>query len=243
MLKLSTNEIKLIKSLAQKKFRDESGLFIVEGEKMLSEAMESGFELVNSYYLEQIGPQQMSRISSLSSPSPCLAVLRIPKSDFEEKNLKKDGLYLALDSVRDPGNLGTIMRICDWFGVDGIFASEDSVDQFNPKVVQSSMGAIFRKTIHYVNLKKVCSLFTKESLPIYGTFLDGNNFYSTEFKPHGLIVMGNESRGISKEMADLCTHRVFIPSFSNGAHAESLHVAVASAVIISEFKKRQYYEK
>lgn len=242
-MKLSTNEIKLIKSLSQKKYRDEKGLFVVEGEKMLSEALESGFELVYSYYLEQIGPQQMSRISALSSPSPCLAVLRMPKIDFEEKSLKKDGLYLALDSVRDPGNLGTIMRICDWFGVDGIFASEDSVDQFNPKVVQSSMGAIFRKTVHYEDLKKVCGLFTKEGLPIYGTFLDGKDFYSTKFKPSGLIVMGNESRGISKEISDLCTHRLFIPSFSNGSHAESLNVAVASAVIVSEFKKRQHYEK
>ena len=242
MVKLSINEIKLIKSLSQKKYREETGLFVVEGEKMVAEALESGFELVNSYSVDEIGIQQMERITALSSPSPRLAILKIPQNG-SAVTIKESGLYLALDSIRDPGNLGTIMRICDWFGVDGIFASEDTADQFNPKVVQSSMGAIFRKTVHYCDLDELCLDFQKKGMPIYGTFLNGKDIYTSDIKPTGLVVMGNESRGVSKEIAALCTSSLLIPSFAKGPHAESLNVAIATAVVVAEFQRKRKYEK
>lgn len=242
MSKLSASEIKHIKALSGKKFRDESRSFIVEGEKMLSEALNSGFELLASYRTEDIGEAQMSRISSLSSPSPVLGILRMPDTSTVPE-IQSKGLYLALDSVRDPGNLGTIIRICDWFGVDGIFASEDCVDQFNPKVVQASMGSIFRKSIVYTDLERLCRTFLDKGLPIYSTLLDGKDIYECELKPQGLILMGNESRGVSKSLRALCTDSLLIPSFAQGPHAESLNVAVATALTLSEFKRRDRYEK
>lgn len=242
MLKLSSTQIKQIRSLTQKKFRDEAGLFVVEGEKMLSEALSSGFEAVCVYHREEIGEGQMSRISSLDSPSPVLAVLK-KAPQKETPKLKADGLYLALDSVRDPGNLGTIMRICDWFGVEGIFASEDTVDQYNPKVVQSSMGAVFRKTVVYCDLSAVCKRFRENNLDVHGTFLDGDDLYGSQIKPCGLLVMGNESIGISPQIKALCTSRLLIPSFACGVHAESLNVAIAAAVTISEFKRKSNYNE
>lgn len=242
MLKLSSTQIKQIRSLSQKKFRDEAGLFVVEGEKMVAEALNSGFESVCIYGRDEIGEEQMSRISSLDSPSPLLAVLKkaAQKEDFE---LKADGLYLALDSVRDPGNLGTIMRICDWFGIEGIFASEDTVDQYNPKVVQSSMGAVFRKSVKYCDLAALCGRFRCEGMDIHGTFLDGEDLYGSRIKPYGLLVMGNESRGISPGIRELCTSRLLIPSFASGVHAESLNVAIAAAVTISEFKRKSNHNE
>ena len=150
MATISNNEIKKVKSLQQKKFRDEYGLFTVEGEKMVEEAVRSPFCVDKVYYTDEIGIEAMKRISSLSSPSPVLAVVKKPEytyiDDIAELNglLSKGGLFIGLDSIRDPGNLGTILRIADWFGIEAIFAAPDSVDVFNPKVVQASMGAIFR---------------------------------------------------------------------------------------------------
>ena len=135
------------------------------------------------------------------------------------------------------------MRICDWFGIDGIFASEDTVEQYNPKVVQSSMGTIFRNTVVYCDIQQLCRDFTSKGLPVYGTFLDGSDLYASDIKPKGLIVMGNESRGVSEGVRSLCTSKLFIPSFRNGPHAESLNVAIASAVTISEFCRKKKYEK
>ncbi len=241
MVKISNSDIKLIRSLSQKKFRDASGLFVVEGEKMINEAICNGMEIVFLFKRDDIGEEQMKKISSCDSPSPILAVVKRP--DTPEISIRKDGLYLALDSVRDPGNLGTILRICDWFGIDGIFASEDTVDQYNPKVVQSSMGAVFRKSIHYGALDKVCGDFLSAELPIHGTFLDGANLYESDIKCNGLIVMGNESRGISQNIRAFCTSRILIPSFATGMHAESLNVAIASAVVVAEFQRKRNYEK
>ena len=155
---ISNNEIKRIKSLQQKKFRDESGLFIVEGEKMVEEALNSGFQVEAVYRKDEIGETAMSRISSLASPSPVLAVVRKP-ADSKIENvtslkplISEGGLFLALDTIRDPGNLGTILRIADWFGIKAVFASADTVDVFNPKVVQATMGAVFRVKLHYLDL-------------------------------------------------------------------------------------------
>lgn len=235
MVKLTSAEIKAIKALSSKKFRDSEGLFVVEGEKLVSEALASGFKIERILRRDEIGEQQMARISALDSPSPVLAVIRKaePKPAVAAK-----GLYLALDSVRDPGNLGTIMRIADWFGIDGIFASQDTVDQYNPKVVQASMGAVFRKTVLYCDIPQLCESFHAAGLPVYGTFLDGSDIYAADLKPEGLIVMGSESFGISAAVGEHVDARIKIPTYAEGPGAESLNVAVATAVTVAEFKRR-----
>lgn len=235
MVKLTSAEIKSIKALSAKKFRDSEGLFVVEGEKMVSEALASPFKIERILRKEEIGEEQMSRISSLDSPSPVLAVVR--KAPHKPARACQ-GLFLALDSIRDPGNLGTIMRIADWFGIDGIFASEDTVDQYNPKVVQASMGAIFRKTVTYCDIPSLCKDFRKAGLPVFGTFLDGDDIYGCELAPEGLIVMGSESFGISREVGEEVAARLRIPSYAEGPGSESLNVAVATAVTVAEFKRR-----
>ena len=236
MVKLTSAEIKAVRSLSAKKFRDSEGLFVVEGEKMVSEALASpSFKIERLLRREEIGQEQMSRISSLDSPSPVLAVVR--KAPLKKAEAGR-GLFLALDSVRDPGNLGTIMRIADWFGIDGIFASEDTVDQYNPKVVQASMGAIFRKTVTYCDLSELCESFSRAGLPVYGTFLDGEDIYGCDLSPEGLVIMGSESFGISDEVGRHVDSRLRIPSYAEGPGSESLNVAVATAVTVAEFKRR-----
>lgn len=233
---LTAAQIKRIRSLSEKKFRNESGLFVVEGEKMVREAIESGYEVLDVYRKEEIGENAMSRISSQNSPSPVLAVVRQRQFDFPDIT---EGLYVALDSVRDPGNLGTIIRLCDWFGVDAIFASEDTVELYNPKVVQATMGAIFRKKVFYCSLDVICDRFLKAGRRIYGTFLDGKNIYDSQLETDGLIVMGNESNGISAAISSKVTDSLYIPSFAGDVPtAESLNVAIATAVTLSEFKRR-----
>ena len=233
---LSAKHIKAIRSLSSKKYREETGLFVVEGEKMVSEALESDFQVVEIWRRDDIGYDAMSRISQLSSPSPVLAVVKA-------KSLKDDGgcggLCLALDGIRDPGNFGTIIRIADWFGVDVIYASEDSVELYNPKTVQASMGAVFRKKVVYCDIPELCRRFKGAGLPVYGTFLDGEDIYGKVLSREGLVIMGNESAGISPNVAKEVDQRLFIPSFSSGPTAESLNVAVATAVTLSEFRRRQ----
>jgi len=239
---LSNNEIKHLKALLTKKGRDEAGLFVVEGEKMVEEALRSSFEVVNVYRKNEIGEEAMSRISSLTTPSPVLAVLRQkPFLTSEEiAALVASGtLALGLDAIRDPGNLGTIIRISDWFGIDVIFASRDTVELYNPKVVQSTMGAIFRKKVVYCDLVEVCKLFRNAGLPVYGTFLEGENIYKRELTSDGIIVMGNESNGVSDAVKAEVNAKLFIPPFPGGREtAESLNVAIATAVTVSEFRRR-----
>lgn len=239
---ITNAEIKKIKALQNKKFRDESGLFVVEGEKMVAEALKSGFEVVNVYRRDEIGEEAMSRISSLSSPSPVLAVLKqaplLTSAQIKEM-VKGDFLAIGLDAVRDPGNLGTIIRLADWFGIDAIFASHDTVELYNPKVVQSTMGAIFRKKVIYCDLAEVCEIFTSASMPIYGTFLEGENIYNAELSRNGLIVMGNEANGVSDAIRRKATAKLFIPPYPGDVEtAESLNVAIATAITISEFRRR-----
>ena len=215
MASISNNEIKRVKSLSQKKFRDELGLFIVEGEKMVQEALASGLKVEKVYYSDEIGNEAMSRISALSSPSPALAVLSKPSDIYIddvselEPLLSKGGLYLALDTIRDPGNLGTMLRIAEWFGIDAVFAAKDTVDVFNPKVVQATMGAIFRVKMHYVDLPELSEKVISKGGRIFGTFLDGENMYGKELDngkdAPSVIVIGNESNGISDRMAELVT--------------------------------------
>ena len=239
---LTNARIKMIKSLKDKKFRDEYGLFVVEGEKMVAEARKSGFVIEEVWRTEEVGQKAMERMTLLSSPSPVLAVVRKPDY-ISSWTVPSKGLWLALDSVRDPGNLGTILRIADWFGADGIFASPDTVDPFNPKVVQASMGAIFRVKFHYADLQSLAQDILKQHGKLYGTFLDGRNIYECDLctgkeKP-SVIVMGNESEGISPALAQYVTERLYIPPYPRDCPgSESLNVAVATAVTIAEFRRR-----
>ena len=234
---ISKNEIKFVRSLAQKKFRDESGLFVVEGEKSVQEALDSCFNVEKVYYTAEIGEEAMSRMTLLSSPSPALALVhkRTETSDFQ---LPEKDLVLALDSVRDPGNLGTIVRLADWFGVRTIIASKDTVDLYNPKVVQATMGSIFRIEVHYCDLAEVLAAQKAGGRAIYGTFLEGENIYAAAKDQNGIIVMGSESNGISQEVGASVTRKITIPPFSGaGRGPESLNVAIATAITCSEFRR------
>ncbi len=248
-MSISANEIKRVRSLSDKKFRDRYGLFCVEGEKMVDEALRSGFDVETVYRKDEIGEEQMGRISSLSSPSPVLAVVRKPQdinlsSDAALSDaLGQSGLYLALDSIRDPGNLGTILRVADWFGIDAVFAAPDTVDVFNPKVVQATMGAIFRVKFHYAEIPALCRAAVSAGGNVYGTFLDGSDMYEKQLNPGkdspSVIVIGNESNGISNEVAGLVSGRLYIPPYpKNDTGSESLNAAVATAITVAEFRRR-----
>ena len=230
---MTASEIKYIKSLSQKKFRDEYGVFAVEGEKLVQEALKSGFEVEKVFRKEEIGEAAMARISALSSPSPVLALVRIPESRMEAP---RDGLYLALDGIRDPGNLGTILRVADWFGIDAVYASEDTVELYNPKVVQATMGAVFRVKFFVCDIPSLCSSYPG---PVYGTFLDGENMYGKELSSKGIIVIGNEANGISAATAACVSERLYIPPFpADDPGSESLNAAVATAITVAEFRRQ-----
>ena len=241
-MSISKNELRQVRALSQKKFRDETGLFVVEGEKMVSEALASGFEVVSVYRREDIGEEAMARLSSLSSPSPVLAVVRQPAPrTFRPER----GLYLALDGIRDPGNLGTILRVADWFGVDGVAASPDTVELYNPKVVQATMGAIFRVPFHRLDIPSFCRSVTGTGGHVYGTFLDGENLYQKALDcgadAPSVIVIGNESKGISPETAACVSDRLFIPPYpADDPGSESLNAAVATAITVAEFRRRVF---
>ena len=239
-MSISKNELRQVRALAQKKFRDETGLFIVEGEKMVSEALASGFEVVSVYRRDDIGEEAMGRISLLSSPSPVLAVVRQPAPvRFEPVK----GLFLALDGIRDPGNLGTILRVADWFGIDAVVASPDTVELYNPKVVQATMGAVFRVPFHRADIPAFCRSVMDRGGRVYGTFLDGENLYRKELDngsgTPSVIVIGNEANGISRETAACVSDRLFIPPYPlDDPGSESLNAAVAAAVTVAEFRRR-----
>ena len=243
MSSISNSQIKLIRSLSDKKNRDQLGLFVVEGEKMVAEAVASSMKVEDIFLKEDIGEETMARISSLSSPSPVLAVVRKPDDLASDDIRESEGLFLALDSIRDPGNMGTIIRLADWFGIDGIFATSDSVDIFNPKVVQSTMGAIFRVRFHYTDICKVAESFTLVGGKVFGTFLDGRNIYERELsdgkEAPAMIVIGNESRGISANMAERVSDRLYIPPYpADQPGSESLNAAIATAITVAEFRRR-----
>ena len=249
MASISNNEIKRVKSLQQKKFRDESGLFIVEGQKMVDEAMKSSYKIEAVYYRDEIGEEAMKRITSLSSPSPVLAVVRKPDDAYlhdisvKTGEISKGGLYLGLDSIRDPGNLGTILRIADWFGINAVFATMDTVDVFNPKVVQATMGAVFRVKMHFVDLADLSRQILSCGGNVYGTFLDGRDMYAAELQTGAdkpvMVVIGNESEGISEKMSALVSDRLYIPPYpSDSPGSESLNAAIAKAITVAEFRRR-----
>ncbi len=254
MQSISNNEIKHIKSLSQKKFRNKEGLFIVEGEKLVEEACKSSFEVVSIYRKVDIGEAAMSRISQMSTTSPVLAVVRIPHNGRDGAcdpavrtlglcDFPANGLFLALDNISDPGNLGTIIRVADWFGITDIFATQDTVEVYNPKVVQATMGAIFRVRIHYCDLVSTLWEFAKAGGTIYGTFLDGDNIYDKSLHTGAdspvMVVIGNESGGISSAVSPTIKERLLVPSYPPLRQgSESLNAATATAIILSEFRRR-----
>lgn len=237
-------EIQFVRSLADKRVRDAEHLFVAEGDKLISEILSSSLRVRNIYALEghfdgrseRVTAKEMERISQLKTASTSLAVVEQPRHKAPAK-APADRLTLALDGVQNPGNLGTIIRLADWFGVEDIFCSEDTADCFNPKVVQATMGAILRVRVHYTNLAKW--LGEQRGAKIYGTFLEGENIYSAQLDKSGIIVMGNEGQGISTEVAATVSHKLLIPPYpADRSGSESLNVAVATAVICSEFRRR-----
>ena len=236
-------EILDIKSLATKQGREELGAFIAEGEKLVGEIRNSDLRIRKIYQTkpifaegEIISEKEMERISQLKSANSVLAVVEVPKHKLSLANPAKN-LVLCLDRIQNPGNLGTIIRLADWFGISDIVCSEDTADCFNPKVVQATMGAILRVRVHYTNLAKW--LDSHNGTTIYGTFLEGENIYSAQLEKSGVIVMGNEGQGISDEVAKCVSHKLLIPPYpADRCGSESLNVAVATAVICSEFRRR-----
>jgi TrmH family RNA methyltransferase len=239
---VSKNQIKLISSLQQKKQRLVHQLFIAEGIKGIQELLDANFELEHLYTTRNdfesvainsktiVSDADLKKISALATPNTCLAVFKIPK----DKKIEESGLIVVLDSVRDPGNLGTIMRLCDWFGIQQLICSKETVDIYNPKVVQSTMGSIARVNVNYVDLSE---FLTTTSLPIFGTFMNGENIYTKALPQEGIIVMGNEANGIAPELEKIIKNRVTIPRFGALQKTESLNVATATAIVLSEFRR------
>jgi TrmH family RNA methyltransferase len=239
---VSKNQIKTITGLQQKKYRKQHKLFFAEGIKVVQELLNSNFELYQLFTTEDvffkvpkdrvelITEAELKKISALTTPNGCLALFVTP----EEKPVPNTGLIVALDDVRDPGNLGTIIRLCDWFGIAHLVCSEQCVDVFNPKVVQATMGSLTRVNVVYTDLE---AYLAKTKLPVFGTFMDGENIYETALPENGIIVMGNEANGISQAIEGKAGHRISIPRFGDLQQTESLNVATAAAIILSEFRR------
>jgi len=252
---LSKNKIKFIQSLARKKNREAEKLFLVEGDKMVVEALESSlsvrllaatdeFLAANNRIAQKAAEvvdataEEIRKASLLQSPQHALAVVEMPQTGFEQSMLTNQ-LSLALDFIQDPGNLGTIIRLADWFGIEHLLCSENTVDCFNPKVIQASMGAIFRVKVHYLNLPEVLKKAQADKLPVYGAFLEGENIYKHNLSKAGILVMGNEGNGISAEVEQTVTDKIHIPSFATkGTGSESLNVSMATGICLSEFRRR-----
>ncbi len=243
------SEIQLVRSLGDKRGREELGLFIAEGEKFIGELVDSVLRVRKVYITEEIeqftsdtevewiSGAEMQRISQLKSANNSLALVEIPKYKLDKNDLK-NRLTIVLDGVQNPGNLGTIIRLADWFGVRDIICSPNCADCFNPKVVQATMGAILRVRVHYVDLVPLLKSLDGE-MPIYGAFLEGDNIYQRDLTQEGVLVMGSEGQGVSEEVAALINERLYIPPYNNnGDGSESLNVAIATAIICSEFRRR-----
>ena len=245
---LSKSQIKLVNSLKHKKFRQKHQLFIVEGVKVIKEILKSNLEVealfatvdlfsFNSENFYLISETDLAKISALSTPQVALALVKIPNNNINVH--QQNSLTVALDGVRDPGNLGTIIRLCDWFDVSTLICSPDTVDCYNPKVVQATMGSLARVDIVYEDLNQV---LTQTNLPIYGAFMNAEPIYSAHLECNGILVMGNEANGISTEIENLITSKISIPKFGS-AEVESLNVATATSIMLSEFKRNQFTEK
>ena len=232
---ITKNEIKRIKNLQHKKNRKEEGVFIAEGKKTVLDLLKSGCKAEVIYAVDAfdeaefnyVSPKEMERITLLKSPSKVLGIFRIPK----QNEFFQEGLIMVLDGVTDPGNLGTIIRLCDWFGISSLICSPNTVDCYNPKVVQATMGSLSNISCVYTNL---VAFLKKSSKPIYGTFMKGNSIYNTSIDPEGVLIMGSESHGISQEVEAIIQHKLTIPRFGSKNGAESLNVALAAAIILGQ---------
>jgi TrmH family RNA methyltransferase len=244
---LSKAKTKWVQQLSSKKYRKQLGLFVAEGDKMVADMLTT-FACKALFYTDAYeGPMQaeekiavsydeLCKISRLETPQHVLAVFEIPRYPLRSSDLKGK-LVIALDGVQDAGNLGTIVRLADWFGVEHILCSHGTVDVYNPKVVQATMGALVRVKVHYVDLPAVLQTL---SMPIYVTALDGDNLYQANLSEEGVVVMGNEGNGVSSQVKSMATHSLLIPNFPVGrVTSESLNVGVATAVFCAEFRRRQ----
>ena len=245
---ISKNKIKLIRALETKKGREKQGLFVAEGPKVVGDLLAAGFELVELFEEEE----DIKKVSFLQHPQGKLGIFKLPEQTKTKAGecettvgaerkvlLGENELALALDGVQDPGNLGTIIRVADWFGIERIFCSMDTADCWNPKVVQATMGSIARVKMYYLNLNELINSLPTD-YPVYGTLLDGEDIYEEKLSANGLIVMGNEGNGISAAIRQRVNRKLLIPNFSVGTtRAESLNVAIATAIVCSEFKRRE----
>ena len=255
---ISKNSIKLIKSLANKKNRIKENLFLVEGDKMVTEVLHSNFvveklyatnsfivknkpKIKNEKVVTEVNQEDIDKASLMKNPQNSIALCTIPSE--KELPLKIDSdLSIYLDEIQDPGNLGTIIRICDWFGIEHLFCSPKTADFFNPKVIQSSMGSFCRVNVWYTAFEPVVELAAKSEMKVLGAFLNGDNVYTQKFPSRVLLVMGNEGNGISTEVEKMVSKRIKIPEFNkNDQSAESLNVSVATAIICAEFKRQTHF--
>lgn len=241
-MNLSKNQLKLITSLSQKKYRQKHKLFLAEGVKVVNEFLGSNIELqqlfttsdfnvdVDSTKLQEISATDLKKISNLKTPNKVVGVFKIP----EHQKLDSKGLMVALDGINDPGNLGTIIRLCDWFGVENLVCSKETVDCYNPKVVQASMGSLTRVNINYLDLSE---FLATTNLATFIADMDGENVYKKKLPKEGILIMGNEANGISADIKKIVSHKVSIPRFGTLQETESLNVATATAILLSEFKR------
>lgn len=244
---ISKNQIKYVHQFELKKFRKQEGLFIAEGHKVVGDLLKAGYAPKQLFATAEwiadnpvagaieVSNDELTKLSLQQHPQQVLALFPIPTQQHEAPNTTQ--LSILLDNVQDPGNLGTIIRIADWFGIDTIYCSEGTVDAWNPKVVQATMGSIARVHIIYIDILQMLDSLPKD-FPVYGTFLDGENIYTQELSQKGLIVMGNEGNGISDAVRARVTHKLLIPDFHKGPTADSLNVAIATAITCSEFRRR-----
>ena len=246
---ISKNQQKYIRQLEQKKYRKREGMFVAEGTKVVGDLLkrytpEAVFSTLQWQAPDGIKPQivtdeELQRISFQQHPQQVLALFPSPSqtTDDPQALINSQTLTLALDGVQDPGNLGTIIRIADWFGINTLICSEDTADAWNPKVVQATMGSLARINIIYTSLPTLLDQLP-DNYPVYGTFLDGKNIYTEQLTSGGLIIMGNEGNGISEEVRQRVNRRLLIPDFHQGETADSLNVAIATAITCSEFRRR-----
>ena len=243
---LSKNQIKLIKSLGQKKNRQQQFLFTVEGIKGVSEFLKSNFELESlfttklifdapSQQIIEISESELKKITTLKTPNTALAIFKIPR----QVSPINEGLIVALDDVRDPGNLGTIIRLCDWYGIRELVCSINTVDCYNSKVIQATMGSLTRVNVSYLHLEDYLASY---KMDVFGTFMTGENIYTANLPSEGLIILGNEANGISEAITSKVKRQITIPQFGNNKSTESLNVANAAAIILSEFRRRTVIE-
>lgn len=257
---ISRNMIKLIHSLEFKKYRRKEGLFVAEGPKVVGELMQwykpeviiaTSEWLGNNPQLHEmdgnrcrmieVTDEELHKASLMIHPQQVIALFRMPDVQRIRQEDIKNRLTIALDGVQDPGNLGTIIRIADWFGIDTVICSNDTADVYNPKVIQATMGSIARVNVAYTDLITLLDGLD-DGIPVYGTSLNGNNIYTQQLTDNGIIIMGNEGNGISHGVLQKITRRLLIPDFSNGETADSLNVAIATAVTCSEFRRRGFVQ-